>query len=358
MINRCSCVFLFLLAVAGPGQAFLSLLKRSLDSEVTPVAPLTPVTSITPAQRPCEDAAIIDCSLPGMCSDAEFASLLCPVTCGRCSNLVADCSSPEGVYCLTHPDVCTDLELAVIMCPYLCGFCGSGALTFEPPSSTTNLESTTSAPGLPVCPTCSGAAHSLDCLENLEVCRENQVCTGSVADWKLSMRCTSPLICGFEELQSNRNCTSGQAFAPQEHCTFCCQGDACARDLTLVQEGLDKIPTVLHCPACVNETDPRVCAERIVPCKPQDTCTQTVAGNNCRLGAGVCSYCCHTSECVSQALAVGLTSAHPESTSIQTTPPCVDADFYPCQYAKEVACADQDMSLTVCPLTCGRCGDL
>ncbi|RUS68545.1 hypothetical protein EGW08_023693, partial [Elysia chlorotica] len=89
-------------------------------AEATTLAPF-----VTPAPRPCADATAIDCTFDGMCSDTEFASLLCPVTCGRCNTLVADCSSPEGDYCLTHPGVCSDLELAVLMCPHMCGFCGA-----------------------------------------------------------------------------------------------------------------------------------------------------------------------------------------------------------------------------------------
>ncbi|GFS09542.1 hypothetical protein ElyMa_004785000 [Elysia marginata] len=114
-----------------------------------------------------------------------------------------------------------------------------------------------------MCPTCVDATHTRDCLSNIQQCKANQVC-------------------GFEELQSTRNCTSGEAFAPHEHCTLCCRGDDCARDLGLVQE-------------------------------------------------------------------------EPSATSSQV---CEDADFYPCQFAQFTACHDEDMSLTVCPVTCGRCADL
>ncbi|RUS83258.1 hypothetical protein EGW08_008981, partial [Elysia chlorotica] len=250
----------------------------------------------------------------------------------------------------------------------------------QPPLSSTTPSSaaTTPDPSLPVCPTCVGVSHIMDCLSNPQVCSKNQVCKGTVDDWKLTMRCTSPLVCGFEELQSTRNCTSGDPFAPHEHCTLCCQGDECSRDLSRVQEGLDQIPSVLHCPSCVNEKDPRVCAERIVPCSvgdnvcsivndhgsftakcgTQDQCTESsVGGNNCRLSVGVCSFCCQTSECLSRALAAGLSTSLPEP-SVSSKPVCEDADFYPCQFAQSVACNDEDMSLTVCPLTCGRCDDL
>ncbi|XP_071096884.1 mucin-5AC-like [Haliotis cracherodii] len=359
----------------------------------TPAAVATTPTAVTT----CKDKDLFPCQVSASataCGDAAFASEFCPLTCGVCkvtdvpTTAAATTRVPKGMCrdstlypCLLNiASTCPDADLALLFCPLTCGLCEAGTDMTSPATSpvVTGSPVTGVVPsGQPslMCPVCNNAGNANECLSQTRACTSHQdVCMVTMKEWRITAGCSQTKYCEFQQTyRSSTNCTGGRAYGPTDKCHVCCTGDQCKQDLNLIEKSLESIPSVLHCPYCRDEADPKLCLDYSEACLPSAINCRISKTNGlysaecnsdqslCNAGNPVtdcldnstqpCQTCCFTGDCVRQSL------SKPTAAPVLTVPAdCKDDPTFPCVQSAASVCGDPDFSRQTCPSTCGHCG--